>query len=44
MWSDKKIIFTAYTGSAASLFGGATISNAAFLNQRKKLIVDDKNE
>ena len=37
-------IFTAYTGSAASLFGGATISKAAFLNQRKQLSVDDRNE
>ncbi len=24
MWSDKTFIFTAYTGSAASLFGGVT--------------------
>ncbi len=35
MWSDKTFIFTAYTGLAASLFGGVTISKAAFLNQRK---------
>jgi hypothetical protein len=33
MWSDKTFIFTAYTGLAASLFGGVTISKAAFLNQ-----------
>ncbi len=44
MWSDKTFIFTAYTGSAASLFGGVTISKAAFLNQCKQLSVDDKNE
>ena len=44
MWSDKTFIFTAYTGSAASLFGGVTISKAAFLNQRKQLSVDDRNE
>jgi hypothetical protein len=44
MWSDKTFIFTAYTGSAASLFGGVTISKAAFLNQCKQLSVDDRNE
>ncbi len=44
MWSDKMFIFTAYTGSAASLFGGVTISKAAFLNQCKQLSVDDRNE
>ena len=44
MWSDKIFIFTAYTGSAASLFGGVTISKAAFLNQHKQLSVDDINE
>ncbi len=37
MWSDKTFIFTTYTGLAASLFGGVTISKAAFLNQRKQL-------
>jgi hypothetical protein len=42
MWSDKMFIFTAYTGLAASLFGGVTISKAAFLNQRKQLSVDDR--
>jgi hypothetical protein len=44
MWSDKTFIFTTNTGSAASLFGGVTISKAAFLNQRKQLSVDDRNE
>jgi hypothetical protein len=29
---------------AGSLFGGVTISKAVFLNQRKQLSVDDKNE
>jgi hypothetical protein len=32
MWSDKTFLFTAYTGLAASLFGGVTISKAAFIN------------
>ena len=44
MWSDKTFIFTAYTGLAASLFGGVTISKAAFLNQCKQLSSGDKNE
>ncbi len=44
MWSDKTFIFTVYTGSAVSLFGGVTISKAAFVNQRKQLSVDDRNE
>ncbi len=44
MWSDKTFIFTAYTRSAASLLGGVTISKAGFLNQRKQLSVDDRNE
>ena len=44
MWSDKTFIFTAYTGLAASLFGGVTISKAAFLNQCKQLSNDDKNK
>ncbi len=35
MWSDRIFLFTAYTGAAASLFGGVTISKAAFLNQQK---------
>jgi hypothetical protein len=44
MWSDKTLIFTAYTGLAASLFGGNTNSKAAFLNQQKQLSVNDRNE
>jgi hypothetical protein len=35
MWSDQTFLFTAYTGAAASLFGGVTISKTAFLNQQK---------
>ena len=44
MWSDTTFLFTAYTGAAASLFGGVTISKAAFLNQQKALTEEDKNE
>jgi hypothetical protein len=33
MWNDNTFVFTAYTGLAASLFGGVTISKAVFLNQ-----------
>ncbi len=44
MWSDNTFIFTTYTGSAASLFVGVTISKAGFLNQRKQLSIDDRNE
>jgi hypothetical protein len=44
MWSDTTFLFTAYTGAAASLFGGVTISKAAFINQRKPLSQEDRNE
>jgi hypothetical protein len=44
MWSDKIFIFTAYKVLAASLLGDVIISKAAFLNQRKQLSVDDRNE
>ncbi len=44
MWSDKTFLFTAYTGSAALLFGGITISKAVFINQNSALSLDDKNE
>jgi hypothetical protein len=44
MWSDHTFLFTAYTGAAASLFGGVTISKAAFLNQQKALSLNNKNE
>ncbi len=32
MWSDTTFLCTAYTGSAATLIGGVTFSNAAYLN------------
>jgi hypothetical protein len=44
IWSDQTFLLTAYTGSAASLFGGVTISKAAFLNQQKALSLKNKNE
>ncbi len=44
MWSDQTFLFAAYTGAAASLFGGITISEAAFLNQQKALSLNNKNE
>ena len=44
MWSDATFLFTAYTGAAASLFGGVTISKAAFLNKQIALTLEDKNE
>ncbi len=44
MGSDKTFLCTAYTGSAASLFGGVTISKAAFISQNSALSLDDKNE
>ena len=43
MWSDRTFLFAAYRGAAASLFGGVTISKAAFLNQQKALSLHDKN-
>jgi hypothetical protein len=42
--TSRRNLFTACTGSASLLFGGVTISKAAFLNQRKQLSVDDINE
>ena len=44
MWSDTTFLFIAYTGAAASLFVGITISKAAFLNQQKVLSINCKNE
>ncbi len=45
MWCDRTFLFTAYTGSAASLIGGvSTISKAAYINQNKQLSADDLNE
>jgi hypothetical protein len=39
IWGDSTFLFTAYTGAAASLFGGVTISSAAFLNKQKPLSI-----
>jgi hypothetical protein len=44
MWSDTTFLFTAYTGSAASLIGGVTVSKAAYLNLQRQLNEDDTNE
>ncbi len=44
LWSDHTVLFTAYTGAAASFCGRVTISKAAFLNQQKALSPNDKNE
>ncbi len=44
MWSDQSFLFTAYTGAAASVFGGVSISKTAFVNQQKALSLNDKNE
>ena len=44
IWGDTTFLFTAYTGAAASLFGGVTISSAAFLNKQKPLSLEDINE
>jgi hypothetical protein len=41
MWSDTTFLFTAYTGSAASLIGGITISKAAYLNLQRQLNEDN---
>ena len=42
--TDTTFLFTTYTGAAASLFGGSTVSKAAFLNQKKALSLNNKNE
>jgi hypothetical protein len=42
MW--KSVLFTAYTGSAASCIGGIIISKAAYTNQQKQLSADYINE
>jgi hypothetical protein len=41
MWSDRTFLFTAYTGSAASLIGGIKISKAAYLNLQRQLNEDN---
>ncbi len=42
--SDTTFLFTSYTGSAASLIGGVTISKAAYLNLQRQLNKDHINE
>ncbi len=44
MWGDITFLLTAYTGAAASLFGGVTISKATFLNQQKALSLKNINK
>ncbi len=41
MWSDTTFLFTAYTGAAASLIGGVTIS---YLNLQRQINKKDINE
>ena len=42
LWNDKTFLFTAYTGSAASFFGGVTICKAAFLLKKKPALNQDE--
>jgi hypothetical protein len=44
MWNDQTFLFTAYTGAAASLIHGVTISKVTFLNQQKAFSLNDKKE
>ncbi len=44
MWNDTTFLFTAYTGSAASLIGGVTISKAAYLNLQRQINENNINE
>ncbi len=44
MWSDTTFLFTAYTGSTASLIGGVTISKAAYLNLQRQINKNDIHE
>ena len=43
-WDDNTFLFTATTGSAAGLFGGRTIHDAAFLNGQEKNISRKRRE
>ena len=43
-WNDDTFLFTATTGAAASLFGGTTIHDAAFLNGNDDNISNAKRE
>ena len=42
LWNNRTFLFTAYTGSAASCFGGITICKAAFLNKTKATLDEDE--
>ena len=42
LWNDTTFLFTAYTGSAASFFGGVTICKAAFLLKKKAALNQDE--
>jgi hypothetical protein len=42
MWSDTTFLFAAYTGAAALLIGGITISRTACLNQKRPTCDDIK--
>ena len=42
IWRDNTFLFTAYTGSAASAFGGVTTCSAAFLNKTREISDDEK--
>jgi len=42
LWNNRTFLFTAYTGSAASCFGGITICKAAFLNKKKPTLDQDE--
>ncbi len=44
MWSDTTFLFTAHTGSTASLIGGVTISKAAYLNLQRQIDKYDIHE
>jgi hypothetical protein len=44
MRSDATFLFTAYTGSAASLIGGVITSKAAYLNLQRQLSKDNIHE
>lgn len=44
LWSDNSFLFTAYTGSAASLFGGVTIVKHAHLAKQGPLTEEEIKE
>ena len=44
LWTDRTFLFTAYTGSAASCFGGITICKAAFISKSGDLSPEEKSQ